>query len=201
MPNREVDLDRIIQGTLLGEATLTAEVAALLADETGHYIAVNDKAVQLTGYPRLELTNTRMGSLGADERSRAIFQHVSRRQKLQGRKLVRRNNGEVVPCRYWAIPARVTEITYFVLLLWPNRSGTDRYARTLRSRGRLFPAMRARLVDQVRDEHRERGPTGGTHEQHDGDPRGGGQPLAPVTGLVHPPILRTPLDGAVRPEI
>lgn len=121
MGRREVDIDRVIHGTLLGEAALTAEVAALLADEEGQYIAVNDEALRLTGYSRSDLTSAWMGFLGADERSRAIFQHVSRRQKLQGRKLVKRSNGEVVPCRYWAIPARVTEIPYFVLLLRPTR--------------------------------------------------------------------------------
>lgn len=122
MGSREVDIDRVIHGTLLGEATLTAELAALLADERGQYIAVNDEAVRLTGYTRTDLTNAWMGFLAADERSKRIFDDVSRRRKLQGRKLIKRLDGEVVPCRYWAIPARVTEIPYFLLLLWPNRS-------------------------------------------------------------------------------
>ena len=119
MASREVDLERVIQGTLLGEAALTAELATLLADEQGHYIAVNDEAVRLTGYPRRELTKGWMGFLGADEHSREIFQHISRRQNLQGRKLIKRRDGQVLPCRYWAIPARVTEIPYFLLLLRP----------------------------------------------------------------------------------
>lgn len=122
MASREVDIERVIQGTLFGEATLTAEVAALLADEDGQYIAVNDEAVRLTGYTRPELTNAWMGFLGADERSKTIFQNVSRRQKLQGRKLVKRRDGNVVQCRYWAIPTRVTGIPYFLLLLWPSGS-------------------------------------------------------------------------------
>jgi PAS domain S-box-containing protein len=120
MASREVDIDRVVQGTLFGEAALTAEVAALLADEDGQYIAVNDEAVRLTGYTRDELTGYRMGSLGADEHSRAIFQQISRRKNLQGRKRIKRRDGDVLQCRYWAIPARVTEIPYFLLLLWPT---------------------------------------------------------------------------------
>jgi PAS domain S-box-containing protein len=120
MAGRDVDLERMVQGTLLGEAALTAEVAALLADEQGQYIAVNDEAVRLTGYTRSDLTSVRMGSLGADESSRTLFRQISRRQKLQGKKLVKHRDGAVVPCRYWAIPAKVTGISYFLLLLWPS---------------------------------------------------------------------------------
>lgn len=122
MASRDVDIDRVIHGTLLGEAALTAEVAALLANEDGQYIAVNDEAVQLTGYTRSDLTKGWMGFLAGDERSKAIFRDVSRGRKLQGRKLVKRQDGELVPCRYWAIPARVTGIQYFLLLLWPSGS-------------------------------------------------------------------------------
>ena len=114
------DIERVVHGTLLGEATLAAEVAALLANEDGQYIAVNDEAVQLTGYSRVDLTSAWMGFLGADERSKRLFDAVRRRQRLQGRKLVKRRDGEIVPCRYWAIPTRIAEIPYFLLLLWPN---------------------------------------------------------------------------------
>jgi PAS domain S-box-containing protein len=119
MASGEHDIDRIVQGTLFGEAALTAELATLLADEDGQYIAVNDEAVRLTGYTRSELTGYRMGSLGADEQSRAIFQQINRRKKLQGRKLIKLRDGELLQCRYWAIPAQVTKIPYFLLFLWP----------------------------------------------------------------------------------
>ena len=120
MASREVDIDRVVQGTLFGEAALAAEIAALLADEDGQYIAVNDEAVRLTGYTRSELTGYRMGSLGADEHSRAIFQQIIRRKRLQGRKLVKRREGELLQCRYWAIPTQVTKIPYYLLLLRPT---------------------------------------------------------------------------------
>ena len=122
MTSRQTDIDRVIHGTLLGEAALTAEVAALLANEDGQYIAANDEAVRLTGYTRYDLTNAWMGFLSGDERSSGLFQHITRREKLQGEKLVKRNDGQLIACRYWAIPARVTGISYFLLLLWPNGS-------------------------------------------------------------------------------
>jgi PAS domain S-box-containing protein len=123
MASRETDIERVIHGTLLGEAALSAEgVAALLANDDGQYIAVNDEAVHLTGYTRSNLTSAWMGFLSGDEHQRTLFQDIRRRQKLQGKKLVQRNDGEAVPCRYWAIPTRVTGIQYFLLLLWPSSS-------------------------------------------------------------------------------
>ncbi len=94
MTDREIDLERVIQGTLLGEAALTAEVAALLANEDGQYIAANDEALRLTGYARSDLTNAWMGFLSGDESSRTLFQRISRRQELHGKKLVKRRDGE-----------------------------------------------------------------------------------------------------------
>jgi PAS domain S-box-containing protein len=119
-----VDLDRVIHGTLLGEGVLNATVAALLADDEGRYVAVNDEACRLTGFKRSELTSARMGALGADTRSRAIYTNIARGHQLQGNKQVRRNDGRIVSCRYWAVPTRVARVAHFVLLLWPLEGAT-----------------------------------------------------------------------------
>ena len=116
----ELDLNRVIQGTLLGDGLLSATVAVLLADDTGHYVAVNDAACRLTGFGRLDLTSSRMGTLGADERSARIYASISRGLKLQGRKRVRCKDGEVTDCRYWAIRCTVASVPYYLLLLWPK---------------------------------------------------------------------------------
>jgi PAS domain S-box-containing protein len=117
----DVDLERVIHGTLFGEAVVNAEIAALLADDRGYYVAVNDGAVALTGYTRASLMQFRAGELAADEGSRGIYENISRGRKMQGRKRVRRKNGEIVDLRYWAIPARVAQMQYFLLLLWNPR--------------------------------------------------------------------------------
>lgn len=118
VPDSAPDLDRVIHSTLLGEALSSAQVAALLADERGRYVAVNDQACTLTGYPRSTLVGFRAGQLAAAERSRQIYENFVSGRKMQGRKLVRREDGQVVGCRYWAIPARVMSLPYFLLLLW-----------------------------------------------------------------------------------
>jgi PAS domain S-box-containing protein len=112
------DLDRVLHSTLLGEALSSARIAALLADDRGHYVAVNDQACLLTGYTRSALVGFQAGQLAADERSRHIYENFVSGKKMQGRKLVRREDGQVIRCRYWAIPASVTSLPYYLLLLW-----------------------------------------------------------------------------------
>ncbi|HEY6960768.1 MAG TPA: PAS domain-containing protein [Gaiellaceae bacterium] len=118
MARDEVDLDRVIHGTLFGEAVTYAGVAALLADGDGQYVAANEEACRLTGYTRGSLVEFRAGELAADEPSRRIYDNISRGRKLKGRKTIRRRDGENVTCRYWAIPTRVAHVPYYLLLLW-----------------------------------------------------------------------------------
>lgn len=120
------DLDRILHGTLLGEGLMHADVAALLADEDGFYVAANDTAVELTGYPRERLTTFRAGELAADEPSKAIYRQMAAGSKLQGRKRVRREDGTVVECRYWGIHTVVSRLPYSLVLLWPAKGPAAR---------------------------------------------------------------------------
>ena len=115
----EPDLDRVLHGTFFAEGVLSAEVATFLADERGFYLAVNDQASSLTGYPRDRLTKFRAGELAADERSKAIYAQLINGRKVQGRKLVRRADGVVVQCRYWGIRTTVARLPYFLVLMWP----------------------------------------------------------------------------------
>jgi PAS domain S-box-containing protein len=116
------DLDAVLHSTLLGDAMQNVSVAALVADERGQYIAVNEAACVLTGYSRNDLTRFRAGELAADDPSRQIYENVMQGRRLRGRKQVRRKDGSVVDCHYWAMPTTVATLPYFVLLLWLRRS-------------------------------------------------------------------------------
>lgn len=120
MSGENVDLDRVLHGTLLGDALSNADVAALLADDQGQYVAVNDRACTMTGYERAALTAFRTGELAADDESRGIYQRLAG-GVLRGDKRVRCRDGKELDCRYWAIPTRVANLPYFILLLWPAR--------------------------------------------------------------------------------
>jgi len=116
------DLDAVLHSTLLGDAMQNVSVAALVADERGQYIAVNEAACELTGYDRKALTRFRAGELAADDPSRQIYRNIMEGRRLRGRKLVRRQDGSVIDCHYWAMPTNVATLPYFVLLLWLRRS-------------------------------------------------------------------------------
>lgn len=111
-------MERILHGTLFGEAVVNAAVAVLLADDRGYYVAANDSACALTGYSRVELTAFQAGELSGDEASRRIYRSWTSGRKLEGRKLVRRRDGALLSCRYRAIPTTVAGLPYFAVLLW-----------------------------------------------------------------------------------
>jgi PAS domain S-box-containing protein len=110
----------LVNATLLGEAWLNAELAMLVVDENGRYVATNKHACTLTGYSHQELTHLRAGrDLAGDEPSSRIYEALERERRMQGKKLVRTKGGELVRCRYWGIRTTIGRLPYFVLLLWP----------------------------------------------------------------------------------
>jgi PAS domain S-box-containing protein len=122
--NSEPDL--ILNTTLAGDAWINAELAMLVVDEEGHYIATNKSAWQLTGYSHAELTLLRAGrDLAADERSARIYADLQRGCEMQGKKLLRRKDGRTVSCRYWGVRTTVARLPYFILLLWPETAAAS----------------------------------------------------------------------------
>lgn len=114
------DTNLLVNSTLLGEAWFNAELAALVVDENGRYVATNKFAWELTGYTHEELTKLRAGrDLAGDEASARIYEALERNRRMQGRKLIRTKDGKLVKCRYWGIRTTVGRLPYFVLLLWP----------------------------------------------------------------------------------
>jgi PAS domain S-box-containing protein len=110
---------RTVNGTLFGEAVNASTVATLLATDDGEYVAANDEACRLTGYSRSQLTEFRVGQLGADDSSKAIYDAISRRHEVSGIKTVRRRDGEIVRCRFDAVQTTVARTRHYLLMLRP----------------------------------------------------------------------------------
>jgi PAS domain S-box-containing protein len=113
----------LINQTLVGEAWANAALAMLVVDDDGHYVATNRSACTLTGYTHSELLKLRAGhDLAGDEASRTIYRALQREQRMQGKKLVRRKDGSLLPCRYWGVRTSVGKMQYFILMLWAPQS-------------------------------------------------------------------------------
>lgn len=113
----------LINQTLVGEAWVHAELPMLVVDDDGHYVATNRSACTLTGYTRSELLELRAGNdLAGDEASKNIYRALQREQRMQGKKLVRRKDGSLVPCRYWGVRTTLGKMQYFILMLWAQKS-------------------------------------------------------------------------------
>ena len=111
--------DELINQTLVGEAWVNSALPMLVVDDDGHYVATNESVCRLTGYTHAELLDLRAGvDLAGDERSRGIYRALEAEQRMQGRKLVRRKDGSLVPCRYWGVRTTVGKMQYFILMLW-----------------------------------------------------------------------------------
>lgn len=183
-------LDRIAHGSLLGDALVVADVAVLLADDTGSYLAVNDRACELTGYSRSELTGLRVGDLGADDGSGRIHANLLEDQ-LQGRKNVRRRDGTVVACRYLGIRTDVPRRSSFVMLLW-ECEGPDGAGRAVRDAARSLrddaSALRAQARHQLRRSARIRDATHGETMGRTGYCANRSEFAAPALALEAPPL-------------
>jgi PAS domain S-box-containing protein len=119
----ESSVESVLNATLVAEAWTNADLAMLVVDDEGRYIATNDRAVQLTGYTHQELTGLRAGrDLAGDEPSTRIYADLARRRRLRGRKLIRRKDGSLVNCRYEGVQTTVASLPYFILLLRPAKA-------------------------------------------------------------------------------
>jgi PAS domain S-box-containing protein len=117
--NEGSSAESMLNSTLVAEAWASAELAMLVVDDDGHYIATNRSAEHLTGYTHHELLNLRAGrALAGDEDSTCIYQDLARRHTTQGRKVVRRKDGSTVNCRYLSTRTTVSNLPYLILLLW-----------------------------------------------------------------------------------
>jgi PAS domain S-box-containing protein len=120
------EANSILNQTLLGDAWANAELATLVVDELGRYIAANKSACTLTGYTSEELKHLRAGrDLAGDTRSAEIYAALAHGQRMQGKKLIRRKDGHLVSCRYWGIRTTVSRLPYFIMLLWPRTQALE----------------------------------------------------------------------------
>jgi len=104
----------LIQASLLGEAVENGPAAVFVADEEARYVAVNQAACRLVGYPREELLALRVTDiLESDEWPEAWDEMVADGVK-QGTASLRCKDGSTVEFRYVAGATRVAGMPVYV---------------------------------------------------------------------------------------
>jgi PAS domain S-box-containing protein len=106
-PGEEVSASRLLSAAGLPERS---QIALILADDRGRYVAANDHAVELTGYDSQELTTMSVTDLTASSQASAghdLWEHFIADGTQEGVFMVRRRDGASIPTHYVAV-ANVT---------------------------------------------------------------------------------------------
>jgi PAS domain S-box-containing protein len=100
----------LVQASLLGEAFEAADLAVLVSDEEGCWIAVNEQACTLLGYTREQLLGLSVADLVPDTDARACFKQTYAAGGQRGVVQAVRSDGSCVPVRYSSTPTRVAQM-------------------------------------------------------------------------------------------
>ena len=114
---------RLLRGSA---ARALPDVALILADDHGHYVAANERAESLTGYAPQELERMSVWDLTPQsqaDRGLELWTRFIEAGMQEGRYVVRRRSGEAVEAQYVAI-ANVTPGLHLSALTAPLRQTT-----------------------------------------------------------------------------
>jgi PAS domain S-box-containing protein len=101
-----------LQETLLGQALAHARVAAIVLDEEGRFLAANEQASVMTGYPREELLELGSRGLAVDGMARGAL--------TRGSGPIRCRDGTIKRVAYRIESTRVSGLPYYVGVFWED---------------------------------------------------------------------------------
>jgi PAS domain S-box-containing protein len=104
----------LIQASLLGEAAEHAPFAVLVADEEGHYVAVNQAACLMLGYARDELLGLAMSDVARYEEAAGEFDEMIDTGSKLGVAELTRKDGSTLLFSYVAGATMVAGMSVFV---------------------------------------------------------------------------------------
>ena len=107
----------LVQASLLGEAIDPGPVAVLVADEEGRYVAVNQYACDILGYPRDELLRLRVTDVAPN--GTRDYESMLKQSHWEGVATVTRKDGTALKMRFVARETRVAGMAVYVSVGWP----------------------------------------------------------------------------------
>ncbi len=108
-----------VQETLLGEALEHAPFAAVVLDETGHYLAANRAACRLAGCTREELLELGPSDFASEpEKVPAKLEEMASGRLVRGSTRMRSRDGSLIPIEYRIGATRSGGLPHFVVVFW-----------------------------------------------------------------------------------
>jgi PAS domain-containing protein len=111
----------LVQQTLLGEGADELRIGLIAYSEVGAYLAANQEACRLTGYPREELLALPFGALSGDS-AVALAEQTATTGGGRGRGPLRRADGTSLDVEWVAVPTRIAKLPAMASLFWPADS-------------------------------------------------------------------------------
>jgi PAS domain S-box-containing protein len=106
---------QVVLQALIGEAGDSAQVGISIYDDDGRFVAVNEHAAELLGYPRDELLTRDVADFTEGGIDRTVLLKAELRE---GVRLVHRKDGTAVPVAFVVAPTRVANIGFFISVFW-----------------------------------------------------------------------------------
>jgi PAS domain S-box-containing protein len=110
----------LVQTVLLGDAVEHAPVAILVSDDEMRYVAANEYACKLLGYPRAELVGLRASDLASHEDVTKELAEVQAHGETSGTLRVRRKDGTELTLHHRSAETTLAGLLYYVAVLWPE---------------------------------------------------------------------------------
>jgi PAS domain S-box-containing protein len=115
----------VLAAALLGDAADHAELAVVIYDDEGRYLAVNRHACELLGYSREELMQHDVADFTDGGIDRSVLLRPERRE---GVRIVTRKDGTRVPVAFVVASTRVSRLPFYFAVWWELPDGDARAA-------------------------------------------------------------------------
>jgi PAS domain S-box-containing protein len=115
----------VLAAALLGDAADHAQLAVVIYDDEGRYLAVNRHACELLGYSREELMQHDVADFTDGGIDRSVLLRPERRE---GVRIVTRKDGTRVPVAFVVASTRVSRLPFYFAVWWELPDGDARAA-------------------------------------------------------------------------
>ena len=120
----DVEAHLLLQETLLRDILYESPVALLVVDDEMRILVANRAASELSGYTVGELTRLERWEITGDpEQSATNAERVHVGGRLASQSKLRRKDGSIVDCSYFAWEVAVSGLPFIAILLWPDDTG------------------------------------------------------------------------------